>query len=165
MKLFRKIMFILILIIIQFSLLPRFHLKYLEPDLLLALTILFGLMRGAEYGSITGFILGLFTDVNTGAMLGAGAFSWTQVGFASALVGDKLLVDNPLVQMFVVGCGSMLAGVLQLIFLQISSTQDPGIPMFFLLISRAVMTAVLSYPLSRIAIRLELIPEHHHEQI
>jgi len=157
MNLFKKIVFFAAVILIQFSIFPRFTLNYYEPDLLLAITILLGLMRGPEAGCIAGLTFGLLVDVNAGIIIGASAFSWVQVAFAAALLGDRLLIDNPLVQMFVVGCGTLFAGIFQIFFFRFASVEDPIWYLFLLTVSRAVITSIVTYPIAKILLHLNMI--------
>ncbi len=163
MKLIYQFFFIVGLFIVQFDILPRFSLGFYEPNLLLCATILIGLFRGVEAGSVTGLLAGLLSDVDTGLILGAYALSWTQVGFTSAIIGEKLLIDNRFVQMIAVGIGCLLAGFFQILFYRLSYMEDPLWILILKNVSQSIMSTLFTIPLSILLYRLDVIPRQRHE--
>lgn len=82
----------------QGSLAPALRVGSVAPDIPLILTVLLGLRRGPEAGCLSGFAVGLLQDVAAGGFLGAQALTKALVGFAAGLLGERLWVSDPLVQ-------------------------------------------------------------------
>lgn len=152
----------MILLTVQFSVLPRFWNGYFEPDLLLATVILLGMLRDGGSACIAGLLLGLLSDVNAGLIIGCNAFAWTQVGMASNILSNHLVVDTPLVQTAVTGFSCIIAGCFQIVFYRLTAVNEPFTRLLLLTLSRAFITALLAWPLSRIMLRIGLIPESRH---
>lgn len=159
MKYLYRILVMLGLLVLQFSIIPRFPLGVIEPDLLLGMTILISLFRGIEAGCISGLILGLFSDANMGILLGSKALCWTQVGFAVALIGERLMIENKFVQTTVVFTGCMLAGVFQVIFYRVSAIDEPFWNLMFTTLMMAIATSLLTIPLAALMSWMKLLPK------
>lgn len=159
MKYLYRILVMLGLLVLQFSIIPRFPLGVIEPDLLLGMTILISLFRGIEAGCISGLILGLFSDANMGILLGSKALCWTQVGFAVALTGERLMIENKFVQTTVVFTGCMLAGVFQVIFYRVSAIDEPFWNLMFTTLMMAIATSLLTIPLAALMSWMKLLPK------
>ena len=82
----------------QGSVAPALRIGGVAPDVPLILTVLLGLNRGPEVGCLSGFAVGLLQDVAAGGFVGAQALTKALVGFAAGLIGERLWVSNPLVQ-------------------------------------------------------------------
>lgn len=80
------------------SVAPALRIGAVAPDIPLILTVLFGLKRGPEVGCLSGFAVGLLQDVAAGGFVGAQALTKALVGFVAGLIGERLWVSNPLVQ-------------------------------------------------------------------
>jgi len=68
------------------------------PDIPLIVVVLLALRRGPEFGCGAGFVAGLLQDAATGGLLGVQALTKAVVGFAIGVVGTRLRVSQPLVQ-------------------------------------------------------------------
>ena len=162
MTFFYRLSIMILLLIIQFSIIPRFPLGAFEPDLLLGMTILIGLFRGVEAGCLIGMILGLFSDANMGILLGSKALCWTQVGFAVALAGERLMIENRVVQTLVVFSGCLLAGLFQVVFYRVSAIDEPLWRLMFTSLMMAFSTSLLTVPLAALLSRMKLLPKEKH---
>ena len=157
-----RVLYFLVILILQFSIFPRFWTGLFEPDLLLATVILLGLMNSGEMACIAGFFLGILADVNAGVILGCNAFAWTQVGMATSVVSQQLVVDNPVVQILMTGLSCILAGCFEIVFYRISAVNEPFGRLVLVILTRSMVTALVAWPLSRIMIRLKLVSEQRH---
>jgi len=157
-----KIMVFAVLLVIQFSVLPRIGNGFFEPDLLLATVIILGMLRSGEAACLAGFALGLLSDVNAGLIIGCNAFAWTQVGMASNVLSNHLVVDTPVVQTAVTGFSCLIAGCFQIVFYRLTAVNEPLARLLLLTLSRAFVTALIAWPLSRLMLRIGLIPETRH---
>ena len=68
------------------------------PDIPLIVVVLLALRRGPEFGCGAGFVAGLLQDAATGGLLGVQALTKSVVGFVIGVVGSRLRVSQPLVQ-------------------------------------------------------------------
>lgn len=82
----------------QTTVVPVLRIGSVTPDLPLVLTVLLGLRKGPELGCLSGFVAGLLQDVTGGGFVGAQALTKALVGFGVGLLGGRLWVSNPLVQ-------------------------------------------------------------------
>ena len=82
----------------QWSVVPALSVGGVTPDLPLILTVLLALRRGAETGCIVGFVAGLLQDTAGGGLLGVQALTKALAGFGMGLLGGRLWVASPLVQ-------------------------------------------------------------------
>ncbi len=74
---------LLVSTVLQSVWLERMSLTIGRPDLVMLLVITWSVIRGAEEGSLWGFIGGLFLDALSGGPLGMWASSLTLVGFVT----------------------------------------------------------------------------------
>ena len=159
MRSLRMVVFVIIVILIQFSLFPRLSISYFEPDLLLIIIVLLALQKGPSTACAAGFLAGLLKDVNAGIILGSNAFVWTQVAMLNAMIRNYLVVDSPPVQIVMVTTSSLIAGILHVILLQLTVMQEPTGHFFLLATSRILATALMTWPISRIMIRSGMVSE------
>jgi rod shape-determining protein MreD len=158
-----RVIFFFLLLVAQFSLLPRLHLGVFAPDLLLGMTLILSLFHGLEAGCITGLIAGILSDANMSMLLGARAFSWTQAALAIGLISDKLLIENAFVQMLVVFNGSILAGVFHLLFYRILSVEESIWHALASVFCQAAVTGILAIPMVHLLVWLKLVPRQRHD--
>ncbi len=65
------------LLLVQIIIVPLISIEGFVPDLLLILLIFYTLRKGQLYGTVLGFVFGLFIDLITGSLLGSTMFSKT----------------------------------------------------------------------------------------
>jgi rod shape-determining protein MreD len=82
----------------QTSVVPAFSLLGVVPDVPLVVTVLIALRRGPEAGCLVGFGAGLLQDAAGAGLVGVQALTKALAGFTVGLLGGRLRVDNPLVQ-------------------------------------------------------------------
>jgi len=99
MTIFLRILLIIVFLILQTTLLSPSRLYGVRIDLILLLTIFFGLYRGEIQGGLTGFMGGILEDSVSGSLMGTGTLSKTVVGSLSDFLGTKLYQKNILVQL------------------------------------------------------------------
>jgi len=91
-----------------------FH--YLElagvvPNLLLIITMSFGLMRGRKEGLLVGFFSGLLVDVFSGTVIGPFAFLYMTLGYANGFFHRIYYVEDVLLPMFMITFNDFLFNV------------------------------------------------------
>lgn len=82
----------------QTSLAPALRIGPVTPDIPLILVVFLGLYRGPEVACLSGFAVGLIQDVTGGGLIGVQALTKALAGFGLGLLGRRLWVQNPLVQ-------------------------------------------------------------------
>jgi rod shape-determining protein MreD len=80
------------------TLAPAMRVADVAPDIPLILVVLLALRRGPEFGCLGGFAAGLLQDAAGGGLLGVQALTKALAGFAIGLLGGRLRVTQPLVQ-------------------------------------------------------------------
>ena len=100
--------------VLQTSVLHRIPIGGMKPDLVLIIVVYLGLVKGAEVGTLSGFIFGLIEDVVSGTYLGSNALAKTIVGFFCGVGGKRLYTHNMFSQILFVSLSSVINIVLRL---------------------------------------------------
>ncbi len=72
---------IILAVLLQYSILSRWTLLAITPNLLLGLTCIYGLMYGQKYGMLCGVIAGLVMDAFGGGMIGLYGLIYCVIGY------------------------------------------------------------------------------------
>ncbi|HYF39898.1 MAG TPA: rod shape-determining protein MreD [Gemmatimonadales bacterium] len=110
----------LVLLVLQFYLRPRFGNARLSPDFLLIALMLFAMRSGPGAGALAGFLVGMIEDALTPARFGAGLLAHTLVGYFAAWSRAVFFADNMLVNAGFVAVGLWFR---DLVVLMTSGTQ------------------------------------------
>lgn len=78
------------------------------PDLILAMVISYGLLRGPDEGLMFGLVAGFFTDLLAGGIVGVGALAKMAAGFSAGLLEKTIFKDNLLIPVIAVFAGSLV---------------------------------------------------------
>lgn len=94
----RRIITLAILIIVNFTLQTTafsFHnMRGITPNLLLILTMSFGLMRGRKEGLLVGFFSGFLCDCYFSSILGGYMFLYMFVGYTNGLLHKNYMIED-----------------------------------------------------------------------
>jgi rod shape-determining protein MreD len=151
---FRDTVALIVVLVLQSTVLYRLEIGGIRPDLLVAYVVYFGWMRGPIPGTLGGFGIGLFQDLDASGPLGLNALAKTVVGFLVAKAGFRVHRSNVIVR-FAFFFAAML--VHDLIYYGVVTGGDGGAFMkqFFLKsIPTAVYTAVVTLVLLGVAERI-----------
>jgi rod shape-determining protein MreD len=77
---------------------PALRVANVTPDIPLIIVGLLALRRGPEVGCLAGLAAGLLQDSAGGGLLGVQALTKAVIGFALGVLGQRLAVTEPLVQ-------------------------------------------------------------------
>jgi rod shape-determining protein MreD len=102
MKLWRIILLILGLLVLQSSLIPALGLPLARPDLVLLLTIYVGLAARPEKSTLTGFLAGVCQDAFSVEVPGLNPFAKSLIGFLTPSVRRSFIVTNIVIQLVAV---------------------------------------------------------------
>lgn len=114
------------------------------PDIPLIVVVLLALRRGPEFGCGAGFVAGLLQDAATGGLLGVQALTKSVVGFVIGVVGSRLRVSQPLVQVPGLVLLSVLEGLARFGLLQMFHFPAPfGELMTYVVLPQALYNGFL----------------------
>ena len=94
MKGVRDVFALIVVLALQSTILYRFEIAGIRPDLLVAYVIYFGWMRGPIPGTLGGFGIGLLQDLDASGPLGLNALAKSVVGFLVAKAGFRVHRSN-----------------------------------------------------------------------
>jgi rod shape-determining protein MreD len=94
MKGVRDVFALIVVLVLQSTVLYRFEIGGIRPDLLVAYVIYFGWMRGPIPGTLGGFGIGLLQDLDASGPLGLNALAKSVVGFLVAKAGFRVHRSN-----------------------------------------------------------------------
>ncbi|MCM1288092.1 MAG: rod shape-determining protein MreD [Clostridium sp.] len=101
-----RVIVLAILIVINFTLqstLFGFHdINSITPNLLLILTMSFGLMRGRREGMLVGFFSGFLVDSFFSSVLGPYMFLYMIIGYVNGFFHRNYIVENVLLPLIVI---------------------------------------------------------------
>ena len=80
------------------SLAPMLRIADVTPDVPLVAVMMLALRRGPEVGCLAGLVAGLAQDASTGGLIGVQALTKAILGFVIGVIGSRLSVTSPLVQ-------------------------------------------------------------------
>ena len=102
----RRILFIFILIIISFLLQSALfsfqNIRGIAPNLLLILTMSFGIMCGRREGMLTGFFCGFLYDIFFGTLIGPYMFLFMIIGYLNGAFHKEFLMEDVMMPVFII---------------------------------------------------------------
>ncbi|MGQ9778794.1 MAG: rod shape-determining protein MreD [Bacillota bacterium] len=129
----------------------------LKPDLLLLVTVTYGLLKGPWYGAGVGLLVGLFGDLFIGGVMGLGALAKMGTGFLTGLFEKLIFKDNLLVPAIAAFFGSFIAdGAFLLLRTALGWPAGSLLPLLVRLVLFAFYNAVLAPLVYRPFYRLEV---------
>jgi rod shape-determining protein MreD len=93
----RLIVSVLAALVFRVTLGTQLAIAGVQPDLLAAVLFSVTLARGAVFGVITGFVLGLIVDVDRPAGLGLTSLAWCTMAYVTARISDAVEASDPIV--------------------------------------------------------------------
>ena len=121
------------------------------PDIVLLITVYFGLRDGEERAMLTGLLGGLYQDVTSNAVLGHHVLCLVLVGYFVGRMSSRLITEHPAVKAAIVFGASIVQGLL---FTMIAYVQDPTIRALYLVVTTVVPTAFYTTMLTPILLGL-----------
>jgi rod shape-determining protein MreD len=103
--------------VVERTWLASLHLPVI-PDLVLIMTISYGLLRGSQHGLHFGIGAGFFVDILSGHIIGVRALSKMIAGFASGFMEKNIFKDSLLVPAIAVFAGTIFCELFNVIMLK-----------------------------------------------
>jgi rod shape-determining protein MreD len=108
---------ILVSILLQSTICQMIAIGSIKPNLLIILTVSFGLMRGRRDGLLTGFFCGLLSDLFFESIVGVHALLYMWVGYFSGYFYRIFYDDDIKTPIFLISICDLVYGILQYGFL------------------------------------------------
>ncbi|MDP2301573.1 MAG: rod shape-determining protein MreD [Ignavibacteria bacterium] len=89
----KPLIFFFPILLLQIFFVPLISIEGIAPDLILMLLVFYTLKNGQFYGTIFGFVCGLFFDFISGGILGSMMFSKTLSGFIAGYFFNENKTD------------------------------------------------------------------------
>lgn len=138
------VLVIFVSFLLQTSVFPTFRLASVTPNLMVAVTTTYGLLRGRTQGMAVGFSCGIVLDFFSGYYLGFYALVFLYLGFLSGLFKKLFFGDDFKLPMFLIGFVDVIYGVI-IYFVFFLSQKDYSFGYFFmnLIMPEAVYTLIV----------------------
>ncbi len=130
---------ILVSILLQSTVFPMIAIASIKPNLLIILTVSFGLMRGRKNGMMTGFFCGLLTDIFFESVVGFNALIYLWVGYFSGYFYRIFYDDDIKTPLFLISICDLVYGIVQYGFMFLMR----GRIQFFYYLGRVILPEVL----------------------
>ena len=104
-------------VILQSTVCEMIAIGQIKPNLLIILTVSFGLMRGRRDGLVTGFLCGLTSDLFFESIVGFHALLYMWVGYYSGYFYRIFYDDDIKTPLFLISVCDLVYGILQYGFL------------------------------------------------
>lgn len=142
-------------VVIQRTWLASLHLPVI-PDLVLIMTISYGLLRGTQHGLNFGIGAGFFVDLLSGNIIGVRALSKMIVGYASGFMEKNIFKDSLLVPAIAVFVGTIVCELFSVIMLKaFKANHDIWYNLLVSISLMALINALLAPPIYRYMLKLE----------
>ena len=106
---------IVICFLLQCTVFHYIELAGVVPNLLLIVTMSFGLMRGRREGLLVGFFSGLLIDIFFGSVLGPYAFIYMTLGYGNGFFHRIYYSDDNILPLVLIGVNDLVYGVIMYI--------------------------------------------------
>lgn len=151
----RRIIILSILIILSFLLQTTIigfnNLESFSPNLLLILTMSFGLMRGRKEGMLVGFFCGFLVDCFFTTVLGPYMFLFMIIGYTNGFFHKNYLVEDVLLPVIII-CLDTLAfnTIVYIVFFMMRNRLNFSIYLFKIILPEMFFTALITLALYKI---------------
>lgn len=136
---------IIVCFVLQTSLFPFIEVADTSPDLLLILTVSFGLMRGRKEGMLVGFFCGFLYDVYFGYTIGLYMLLYMLIGYCNGFFHRWYLVEDVLLPITIILVDAFLLNfATYVIFFMMRNKMELGLYMKQTILPAMIYTALLT---------------------
>lgn len=155
----RRVIILTILILTNFTLqstLLCFHnLDSITPNLLLILTMSFGLMRGRKEGMLVGFFSGFLVDIFFSTWIGAYMLLYMFIGYINGFLHKNYVIEDVLLPLIVIIIDELVYNtVIYIAFFLLFNHLNYGEYFVKIIFPETLCTAVLTIFLYKIYVRI-----------
>lgn len=134
-----------------------FELSDVVPNLMLIVTMSFGLMRGRKEGLLVGFFSGLLIDIFFGSILGPYAFIYMTIGYLNGFFHRIYYVEDVLLPMFMITLNEFIYNfVIYIIYFLLRNRLDFKSYFSNVILPEMIYTIVVTLFLYKIFVRINL---------
>ena len=146
---------IIICFILQSTLFQYLALAGIVPNLLLIVTLSFGLMRGRREGMLVGFFSGLLIDVFFGQVLGPYAFIYMTMGYINGFFHRIYYVEDVLLPMITIAVNDFIFNVIvYIIFFLLRNRLDFGEYLINIILPEMLYTMLVTLFFYKLLVRI-----------
>ena len=136
---------IIICFVLQSALFPFIEIEGATPNLLLILTVSFGLMRGRKEGMLVGFFCGFFYDLYFGFAVGRFMIVYMLIGYCNGFFHRLYLVEDVLLPIIIVTLDDFVFNFMTyIIFFVLRNRLNFGLYMKDIILPEMIYTAILT---------------------
>ncbi|MCR5702792.1 MAG: rod shape-determining protein MreD [Lachnospiraceae bacterium] len=148
---------IVVCFLLQSTVFHYIELAGVVPNLLLILTMSFGLMRGRKEGLLVGFFSGLLVDIYFGQVLGPYAFIYMTLGYGNGFFHRIYYVEDVLLPMFTISVNDFLYNVIiYVFFFMLRNKLDFAEYLIEIILPEMIYTILITLFFYKILVRINL---------
>lgn len=142
---------------LQSTIFHFFELANVVPNLILIVTMSFGLMRGRKEGLLVGFFSGLLVDIFFGSVLGPYAFIYMTIGYINGFFHRIYYVEDVLLPMIMITINELIYnGIIYVIYFLLRNKLDFGLYFSKIILPEIIYTIVITLFFYKILVRINL---------
>jgi rod shape-determining protein MreD len=141
------VVFTLVAVLLQSTLLSRLALYHAVPDLALEILVYCAFVNGTMTGQLSGFFSGLFQDFISGAPLGLNTFIRTLLGALTGFLKGAFFLDVVFLPMILCAAATLLKATMLFLLHLLLAGAVPAYPLFAPTLWVELMLNSLSAPL------------------
>ncbi len=144
-------------VVVQATWLAALHIPpQITPDIVLIMTISYGLLRGPDQGLLFGLGAGFFVDLLSGGIIGVSALSKMIAGFSAGFMEKNIFKDNFLVPALAVFIGAFFCESFNIImFTAFKANIDIWYNLLIIILPLALLNALLAPLIYHFMLKLE----------
>lgn len=148
---------IIVCFLLQSTLFHYLELAGVVPNLLLIVTMSFGLMRGRREGMLVGFFSGLLIDIFFGSVLGPYALIYMTMGYANGFFHRIYYVEDLLLPMLMITLNDFIYNVIiYLIYFLLRNRLNFGEYLLTVIFPEMIYTILITLFFYKILVRINL---------
>lgn len=142
---------------LQSTIFHFFELANVVPNLILIVTMSFGLMRGRKEGLLVGFFSGLLVDIFFGSVLGPYAFIYMTIGYFNGFFHRIYYVEDVLLPMIMITINEFIYnGIIYVIYFLLRNKLNFGLYFSKIILPEMIYTIVITLFFYKILVRINL---------
>lgn len=148
---------ILVSFLLQSTVFHYLALAGVVPNLLLIITMSFGLMRGRREGMLVGFFSGILIDIFFGGVMGPYAFIYMTMGYANGFFHQIYYVEDVLLPMIMITVNDFIYNIVIYIFyFLLQNKLNFGQYLIDVILPEMLYTIIITLFLYKVLVRINL---------
>jgi rod shape-determining protein MreD len=143
-----------VVVVIQLSIMAQVTILRGHPNLLLVTLVCIALLRGAVFGAVAGFSVGLLADTGVFGTLGFTALLLTLAGYWTGRYGETTGRDRAHAPMLSIAVITVLYQVAALVLRYMLGQNAPGEEIFEGVLPTVILNLILTFPVYALTRRL-----------